>query len=57
MAKESDVRIEQLEKVDQDTQGQIAEMMEILRTLVRDKGQAIGPCQQSSVDHPDQRRE
>ena len=29
--------------------------MEMLRTLVRDKAQAIGP--QSSVAHPDQRRE
>ena len=42
MAEESDVRIERLEKASQDQYGQLAEMMEMLRTLVRDKAQAIG---------------
>ena len=55
MAEESDARIERLEKASQDQQGQIAEMMEMLRTLVRDKAQAAG--QQSNIAHPDQRKE
>ena len=33
----------------------MAEMMEMLRTLVRDKAQVVG--QQSNVAHPDQRKE
>ena len=37
MAEESDARIEWLEKASQDQQGQMAKMMEMLRTLVRDK--------------------
>ena len=35
----------------------MAEMMEILKMLVRDKGQATSLGQKSSVVHPDQRRE
>ena len=42
MAEESDIRIERLEKASQDQQGQLAEMMEMLRTLVRDKAQVVG---------------
>ena len=42
MIEESDARIEQLEKASQDQQGQLAEMMEMLRTLVRDMAQATG---------------
>ena len=57
MAKESDARIERLKKAHQDTQGQMVEMMEMLRTLVKDKGQATGSGQQSSAAHPDQKRE
>ena len=41
MAEESDARIEWLEKTSQDQKGQMAEMMEMLRTLVRDKAQPI----------------
>ena len=55
MAEESDARIEWLEKANQDQQGQMAEMMEMLRTLVRDKAQAAD--QQSNASHPDQKRE
>ena len=45
MAEESDARIERLEKASQDQQGQMVEVMEMLRTLVRDKAQAtsLGP--------------
>ena len=32
-------------------------MMEMLRTLVKDKGHAASLSQQSSVVHPDQKRE
>ena len=42
MAEESDEKIKRLEKAHQDQQGQIAEMIEMLRTLVRDKRQAAG---------------
>ena len=55
MAKESDARIERLEKASQDQHGQMAKMIEMLRTLVRDKAQVAG--QQSSAAHPYQRRE
>ena len=43
MAEESDVRIERLEKDSQESRAQIAEMMELIKTLIRDKGQASGP--------------
>ena len=55
MAEESDARIEQLEKVSQDQQGKMAEMMEMLKTLVKDKAHVIG--QQSGAAQPKQRRE
>ena len=54
MAKESDARIERLEKASQDQYGQMVEMMEMLRTLVRDKAQVTG--QQSDAAQPEQRR-
>ena len=43
MAKESDARIERLEKNSQESRAQIAKMMELIKTLIRDKGQASGP--------------
>ena len=55
MTEESDARIERLEKANQDHQGQMEEMMEMLRTLGRDKAQTAG--QQNSAAHPEQRRE
>ena len=55
MAEESDARIEQLEKASQDQHGKMAEIMEMLRTQVRDKVHAIG--QQSSAAQPEQKRE
>ena len=42
MAEENDARIELLEKANQDQQGQMAEMMKMLSTLVRNKTQAAG---------------
>ena len=55
MAKESDVRIEQLEKESQDQYGQLAEMIELLRTLVKEKGQASSPGPQNETAQHDQR--
>ena len=55
MYEKSDARIEWLEKACQDQQGQLAEMMEMLKTLVKDKTQAAG--QQSGAAQPEQRRE
>ena len=40
MTEESDARIERLEKANQDQQGQLAEIMELLKTLVKNKAQA-----------------
>ena len=56
MTKKNDARIERLEKTHQDTQGQMTKMMEMLRTLVRDKGQATGLGKQSSAAHSDQKK-
>ena len=55
MVEESDIRIERLEKASQNQQGQLTKMMEMLRTLVRDKAQATG--QQNGATQPEQRRE
>ena len=57
MVEESDVRIKRLEKASQDQQRQLAEMMELLRTLVKEKGQASGPGPQNETAQHDQRRE
>ena len=43
MTEESDARIEWLEKDSQESRAQIAKMMELIRTLIKDKGQASGP--------------
>ena len=53
MAEENDVRIERLEKASQDQQRQLAEMMELLRTLVKEKGQASGQGQQNETAQHD----
>ena len=55
MTEDSDARIEWLEKVSQDQQGQLAEITELLKILVRDKAQAV--VQQNSAVQPEQRRE
>ena len=38
MAEESDARIERLEKESQELRAKMAEMMKLIRTLIRDKG-------------------
>ena len=43
MAEESDVWIEWLEKDSQESREQMKKMMELIRTLIKDKRQASGP--------------
>ena len=57
MAEENDARIERLEKKSQEFRAQMSEMMELIRTLIRDKGQALGPNPQNEIAQPDQKRE
>ena len=56
MAEENDGRIERLEKESQESRAQMSEMMKLIRTLIRDKGQASGPNPQNETTQPDQRR-
>ena len=57
MAEESDARIEQLEKDSQESRAQIAKMIELIRTLIKDKGRASSLGPQNEIAQPDQRRE
>ena len=57
MTEKSDARIEWLEKDNQELRAQMAEMMELIRTLIKDKGQASGPGPQNETAQHDQRRE
>ena len=57
MAEETDARIERLGRESQESRARMTEMMELIRTLVRDKGQASGPNPQNETTQPDQRRE
>ena len=57
MAEKSDAKIERLEKAHQDHQGQMAKMMELLRTLVKEKGEASGSGPQNEMTQHDQKRE
>ena len=57
MAEESDARIELLEKASQESREQMAKMMELIRTLIRDKKEASGPSPQNETTQPDQKRE
>ena len=57
MTEESDAQIERLEKDNQESRAQMAEMMELIRTLIKDKGQTLGPGPQNETAQPDQRRE
>ena len=57
MAEESDVWIELLEKESQESRAQMVEMMELIRTLIRDKRQASGTGPQNEIAQPDQRKE
>ena len=42
MTEESDAQIEWLEKESQESRAQMTEMMELIKTLIRDKGHASG---------------
>ena len=57
MTEESDARIERLEKESQESRAQMSKMMELIKTLIRNKGQASGPSPQNETAQPDQRRE
>ena len=53
MIEESDARIEQLKKDSQESRVQMAEMMELIRTLIKDKGQASSPRPQNETAQHD----
>ena len=57
MAEKNDALIERLEKESQESWAQMSEIMELIRTLIRDKGPASGPNPQNETAQPDQRRE
>ena len=57
MVEEDETRFERLEKSHQETREQIAEMMEMIRALVREKGQATTPNPQNNTTQTEQRRE
>ena len=57
MTEESDARIERLEKDSQESRAQIAEMIELIRTLIKDKRQALSSGPQNETAQHDQRRE
>ena len=57
MVEESDAQIEWLEKDSQESRAQIAEMIELIRTLIKDKGQTPSLDPQNEIAQPNQRRE
>ena len=57
MTEENDAWIERLEKESQKSRAQMSKMIELIRTLIRDKGQASSPNPQNETAQPDQRRE
>ena len=57
MAEETDAQFERLEKESQESRAQMAEMMELIRTLIRDKGQAAGTNPPNETAQTDQKRE
>ena len=57
MAEKTDARIERLEKKSQESRAQMTEMIELIRTLIKDKGPTSGPNPQIETAQPDQRRE
>ena len=57
MAEENDAQIERLKKESQESRAQMSEMMELIRTLIRDKEQALGPNLQNETAQSDQRKE
>ena len=57
MVEKTDARIERLERESQESRAQMTKMMELIRTLIRDKGPTSGPNPQNEIAQPDQRRE
>ena len=57
MTEENDAQIERLEKESQESKAQMLEMMELIKTLIRDKGHASSPNPQNETAQTDQRRE
>ena len=57
MAEENDARIERLEKESQELRAQMSKIIELIRTLIRDKGQASSPSPQNETAQPNQKRE
>ena len=57
MAEEDETRFERLERSYQETREQISKMMEMIRALVREKGQTVDLNPQSGVIQPKQKRE
>ena len=51
MIEKSDAKIKRLEKAHQDQHEQMVEMIEMLRTLVSEKGQAAGSSPQNDTTH------
>ena len=52
MAEETDARFERLEKESQESRAQMTEMMELIRTLIKDKASASGPNPQMRLHNP-----
>ena len=57
MTEESDARIEWLEKDSQESRAHMAEMIKLIKTLIRDKGHALSLVPQNETTQHDQRRE
>ena len=57
MIEESDARIERLEKESQESWVQMSKMMELIRTLIRDKGKVLGSGPQNETAQSDPRKE
>ena len=57
MAEESDARIKWLEKDSQKSRAQTSEMMELIRTLIKDKWQTPSPSPQNETAQPNQKKE
>ena len=57
MAEETDAWIERLEKESQEFREQMTKMMELIRTLIRDKGPALGSSSQNETAQSDQKKE
>ena len=49
MAEEDETRFERLERSHQETREQISEMMEMIRALIKEKGQAVTPNPQNNT--------